>query len=68
MSEDNDQAPDIKVLQIAGEIEPNADGGYTVSIGGESFQAADVAEALAKLTEAVAEYEMSMEADEELEL
>jgi hypothetical protein len=68
MSESNGQAPDVKVLQIAGEIEPNADGGYTVSIGGENFQAADVAEALAMLTEAVAEYEMSMEADEELEL
>ena len=58
MPENNGQEPEIIVLQIAGEIEPNADGGYTVSIGGESFQAADVAEALAMLAEAVTEYEM----------
>jgi predicted RNase H-like HicB family nuclease len=68
MSESNGQALGFEVVQIAGEIEPDADGGYTVRIDGETFQAADVAEALAMLSEAATEYEMSMAADEELEL
>jgi len=68
MPKSDGQAPDFKLLRIAGEIEPDADGGYTVHIDGDTFQAADVAEALAMLTEAAAEYERSMEADDELEL
>ncbi|HUZ56460.1 MAG TPA: hypothetical protein VMU94_28540 [Streptosporangiaceae bacterium] len=68
MSESNGQATGFEVVQIAGEIEPDADGGYTVHIDGETFQAGDVAEALAMLAEAAARHEMSMEPEEELEL
>jgi predicted RNase H-like HicB family nuclease len=68
MSENNGQAPGFEVMQITGEIEPDADGGYTVRIGGETFQAADVAEALAMLADAAARHEISMESEDELEL
>jgi predicted RNase H-like HicB family nuclease len=68
MSESKGQVPGFEVMQVAGEIEPDADGGYAVHIDGETFQAADVAEALAMLAEAAARYEMSMESEEELEL
>jgi hypothetical protein len=65
MSESSDQERDAIILEIVGEIEPHPDGGYTISIAGESFYAADVAEMLTMATEAATKVELGYAADGE---